>query len=265
VQDADIAIIAFGDVCGGLTLAFAGPCNRDQFDRPIIGIMGFCLDNLDIDTSGTGDVSILTETTVHELAHALGFVSVLTAYFRDAETGQPLTPRTPSGAVEPQTVPCVDGSQQTIPFPSENTVRAFTSSPGVSGRERLHYELVTPRVATVVRNLFDCQSLNGARFENNPTNQLNCFGSHWDERYFGLELMSPISNREGEVLSPLTLAFFEDSGWYAASYANVGLASYGLGLGCGFVEGDCIVNNQVPDYGEDIFCDALLDLADPNQ
>ena len=52
-----------------------------------------------------------------------------------------------------------------------------------------HFEIVTPTVATVTRNQFNCQELKGARLENQPTNPLDCFGSHWDEVSYLLLLL----------------------------------------------------------------------------
>lgn len=44
--------------------------------------------------------------------------------------------------------------------------------------------MVTPRVTSVVRNIFGCDSLVGAELENQPTSTNACFGSHWEQRLF---------------------------------------------------------------------------------
>ena len=44
--------------------------------------------------------------------------------------------------------------------------------------------------------------------------------------------MSPTTN----VLSPLTLALMEDSGWYIANFSKASLLPWGHGAGCDFVE-----------------------------
>lgn len=58
------------------------------------------------------------------------------------------------------------------------------------------------------------------------------------------------------MLSPLTLALFEDSSWYKADYSKATSSAFGHGAGCGFVEGDCIVDGEVPSYSKGFFCNA---------
>lgn len=77
-------------------------------------------------------------------------------------------------------------------------------------------------------------------------------GSHWEERILQTELMQPVVNGGQLHISPLTLALFEDSGWYTANYVNtgryvkgarvpsvfsVGVAFGGSGLRYGIVRG----------------------------
>jgi hypothetical protein len=57
------------------------------------------------------------------------------------------------------------------------------------------------------------------------------------------------------VLSPLTLALMEDTGWYhVTEYGNASLLGFGQGVGCDFIKDDCIANDVVPDYGTGYFC-----------
>jgi hypothetical protein len=65
--------------------------------------------------------------------------------------------------------------------------------------------------------------------------------------------MSHLSFQTLGSISPLTLAVFEDSGWYQVNYQDSSLP-YGQGWGCEFVNGDCIVNDTVPSYGKDVYC-----------
>ena len=43
-------------------------------------------------------------------------------------------------------------------------------------------------------------------------------GSHWERRLMKDDVMSPISSGVAARISPMTLAFFEDSGWYTPNY-----------------------------------------------
>jgi hypothetical protein len=75
-----------------------------------------------------------------------------------------------------------------------------------------HFEVITPTVQRIIRNHFNCANATGAKLENQPTSQ-DCFGSHFDERLYYTEIMSAVFSQTVNVLSPLTLALLEDSGW----------------------------------------------------
>jgi len=107
--------------------------------------------------------------------------------------------------------------------------------------------------------------LKGARLENQPTNHFDCFGSHWDERTFYTETLSAFYSPEGNYFSPLTLALLEDSGWYKANYSNTRISPFGHGAGCDFVEKDCIVNDEIPDYAKGFFCNSTIDISSSNE
>ena len=55
-------------------------------------------------------------------------------------------------------------------------------------------------------------------------------GSHWEQRILQTELMAPIVTGSTVHISPMTLAAFEDSGWYTADYSQA--ASYVRGKVC---------------------------------
>jgi len=57
-----------------------------------------------------------------------------------------------------------------------------------------------------------------------------------------------------EYVTPITLALLEDTGWYVANFTQSRKSSFGLGAGCDFVNGPCIVEGNVPPYGKGIFC-----------
>ena len=96
---------------------------------------------------------------------------------------------------------------------------------------------------TISRNQFDCQSLEGAQvrvgrtfgwrydgtrvqeilidpllfpgppqLENQPTGADSCTGDHWDERLYYDNALSGVISPTTNILVPMTLALFEDSG-----------------------------------------------------
>eukprot|EP00977_Amphora_coffeiformis_P006737 scaffold1484_cov173-Amphora_coffeaeformis.AAC.15 len=249
-------------VCGESTLALASACTLDQFDRPIVGFMNFCLDHdvsanveylqdiyqgfLDVDLKEDHIQIPKATIAAHELAHVLGVSSWMFKYFRN-EDGTPRTPR----PFESATIGCSPGGEETGVLPSSNTIKS-TIDPA-SGK--LVYNIVTPRVSQVARNLLGCHEIEGARLADGA----ECYGSHWHERLFFGELLSPVlASSSQNILSPLTLALMEDTGWYRVDYRGVEIPAYGLRAGCEFSTESCIQNDEVPEWGHDIFCDTPL-------
>eukprot|EP00521_Asterionellopsis_glacialis_P007514 CAMPEP_0195283114 /NCGR_PEP_ID=MMETSP0707-20130614/1765_1 /TAXON_ID=33640 /ORGANISM="Asterionellopsis glacialis, Strain CCMP134" /LENGTH=809 /DNA_ID=CAMNT_0040342225 /DNA_START=266 /DNA_END=2695 /DNA_ORIENTATION=+ len=239
VPDTDLILYVSGTdsyrFCSGNTLAVAVACNFDQFDRPTAGAINFCLDQIEVEADGSASdetVSDNLDVAIHEAAHVLGMSSNSYRYFYNSETGEPRTQRPPS----PRTVTCVDGQTRTLALPDESTMKFFTATNG-----QRYASLVTPKVRQVVRNQFDCQSLEGAQLENQPTGTDSCTGDHWDERMFYSEAMSGIISVTTNRLSHLTLALMEDSGWYKANFTMGHMDPFGLGAGCGFVTDSCLI------------------------
>ena len=273
VQDTDLVIfvsaftfIGSTQVCSsdsGLpTLAVSSPCAVDpETDRPVAGFANVCLNNLGMGSNGqVDDASIRTMVDVmsHELVHVLGLNSELYKYFRNSKTGKPLTPRRKkTGFATTDNVPCVGGQKKKdLTIACDNTVKYGEELVkfGNDYAKRGFYEIVTPTVMQVARNHFNCQDLAGARLENQPTSA-DCIGSHFDERTWFTEFMSAIYDEDAAFFSPLTLAFLEDTGWYKSNFRRAENSPFGLGAGCKFVNDDCIVDEQVPDYGKGFFCD----------
>jgi hypothetical protein len=155
---------------------------------------------------------------------------------------------------ELSTVTCVDGEQRTyVGMPSPEVLREGRHP--ITGNR--YFMVVTPTVRRVVRNHFDCQTMEGARLENQQ-GTTDCFGSHWDELQYYTEIMGPVFSHSVNVLSPLTLAYLEDSGWYRANYESeyVKISPFGHGAGCDFIEGICIDpdTGDVPHAFSEMFC-----------
>ncbi len=124
----------------------------------------------------------------------------------------------------------------------------------------------------MARNQFDCHDLGGGRsWRIQPTGEKSCTGDYWDERMLHPKALSGVISPATNVLSPLTLALLEDSGWYRGHYTKAdGLCAFlgicracvcalegsflthpfrmrillfvtGHGVGCDFVTSPCLV------------------------
>jgi len=241
--------------CGPNTLAVAVACNFDQFDRPTAGAINFCVNQVQVDDSGSASLAVIqdnVDVATHEAAHILGMSSNAFRYFYDSETGEPRTSR----PFQTSTVTCVDGVERSLVLPSQNTLIFRDDENGQ--RSAI---LVTPKVRTVARNQFNCQTIDGAPLENQPTGSESCTGDHWEERTFYPEALTSVISPTTNINSPLTLALMEDSGWYVANYSNSVLSPWGLGVGCDFVNKKCLQTDAsgdtfIPDYSKGFFCKA---------
>ena len=123
---------------------------------------------------------------------------------------------------------------------------------------------MTPRVAAEARTFFDCPTLPGAELENQDTSAGQCYASHWEERLFKTEMMSALTSRVTFV-SRVTLAYFEDTGWYRADYTHAQTPSWGYHAGCAFALRPCLSgpkSNPTPSEARH-FCTATLPLKVP--
>ncbi len=243
--------------CSGSYIASATYCSTDQYDRPIAGILHVCIGNNFFDPQ---NIYMNQLTMMHELGHILGFNSHSMAYFRDRKTGLPLTERVDGDVPEIETE-CtgvkVGRRNATIPLPSVDILQ-FKDVRGVRVAQ-----VVTPTVRQIVRNRFDCQELEGAELESlsyhsdNGTDA-NCIGDHWERRLFKNDLMNPILEPSipSSLLSPLTLAYFIDSGWYKVNTSRAFSGdTWGKGAGCSFVSSPCLSDGKVLSVtSENFFC-----------
>ncbi|KAL7534216.1 hypothetical protein ACHAXR_005736 [Thalassiosira sp. AJA248-18] len=109
--------------------------------------------------------------------------------------------------------------------------------------------------------------MKGAKLENQPTST-DCFGSHFDEMLYYTEIMGAVFSQSVNILSPLTLALLEDSGWYRANYQSdyVQISMFGHGAGCNFIENNCIDSNgKVPYEFQEHFCSTPISLSNGGQ
>lgn len=247
-NNTEISAVQSVPSCSGAYLASSTFCSTDQYDRPVAGMLHLCLSRSFFDRKNRkyGQITVL-----HELGHILGFNSQSVAHFRDRETGEPITPRDKNGDVIDRRIECTGVGEArgyaTIPLPSLDILR-FSE---VRGGQRVA-RIVTPNVRQVARNHFDCQSLEGAELESytfrtldrNQTDFVDeCISDHWERRLFKADIMNPIvdSVLSSTHISPLTLAYFMDSGWYEVNVASAAEPdTWGRAAGCNFVNDQCI-------------------------
>ena len=118
--------------------------------------------------------------------------------------------------------------------------------------------LQTPKVLEYARGHFGCPSLTGVELENQGGSGSS--GSHWEARIMLGDYMISTDHPEN-VVSDITLAVFEDSGWYNVNYYTGGLFKTGKGEGCNFLQIPCINSSRISNFpldfchdSEDAFC-----------
>ncbi|CBH17729.1 Gp63 major surface glycoprotein-like protein [Trypanosoma brucei gambiense DAL972] len=159
--------------------------------------------------------SLAEHVAMHELAHAIGFSDI-------AETML----RAPNGLG-------AKGSQRVYRKGLGKAVTLITS----------------PKVLKVAREYYGCPGLDGVEVEDAGSEGTR--GSHWKKRIlFNEALVGSVTS--GQLFfSPLTLAYFEDLGFYTANYstAETGM-TWGKGRGCDFLYQKC--DSHPREWGE--FC-----------
>jgi len=225
-NDTDFYIIVIGRPVPGQrrVLADANPCShrvyQDQwgtyFGRPLVAAINFNPGSVLLEQISTSviDDQFRTKQLVmlglHEMIHALGFTSTLYSSYVNEY-----------GLRYGETGPVVD-----LEVPGSKIIRVMTS----------------PRVVKFGQFHFGCPTMKGVELEDID------FGSHWEERVAGDELMSPLTTRV-MPLSALTLALLQDSGWYQVNFEAAQRWRWGWRRGCAFVTQPCSENSW-----KDLYC-----------
>jgi leishmanolysin len=104
--------------------------------------------------------------------------------------------------------------------------------------------LVTKNALQRAREHFECPALAGVPLESKNGD----VGDHWEKTTLGDELMTAALAPRFPPLSHMTLAAFEDSGWYRVDYRRASRFVYGRGQGCAFLDVPCDMRT-VDGYG----------------
>lgn len=188
---------------GGLNvIAYASHCQLDQHGRPIAGYINICPQML---SDENYDEEKIYWTALHELFHALGFSADLFPSFQRCT----FTERSNALSCEPY---------------SSSVVKLIHGA----------YRLVTPKVSRLSSQHFGCH-LETDVFGPMLQTLSGVVSSHWDAAFMHGSIMMPtITSPHLMLIDNITLAIFEDSGWYRVNYTCADNFIWGQGRGCDF-------------------------------
>lgn len=215
--DADIVIFPLYDTTMSEGVeAFASSCVQElNSGKPVAGVIGFT-QNFKFDKSNWLEYN--TYLAFHEMTHIFVFNDILFEYFRDS-------------------------SGNRIPL------NKIMDSSIVNGLPRRR--IITPKVIDAAKKHYNCDSIDGVELENQGGQGTS--GSHWEARIMLTDYMIGQSY-DDVTISEITLALYEDSGWYKVNYYTGGLFRFGKGAGCGFLNSKCVFDEKA-NFRE--FCDSL--------
>lgn len=217
--DADIIIIATLDETGYFRQerieAAAIHCVQNKVNgRPVLGFIQFQEELLFDDSTE----EYMVWLAIHEITHVLGMSKQLYTDF-------------------------IDANGKKLEY-SSLMVEEYNEQLG----KKITY-LKTPKVLEKAREHFNCPSLIGVPMEYNGGQ--GTVGSHWSKRYMNTEYM--IGDSYGEnLLSSITLALFEDSGWYLPDYTTSNLFLWGKDKGCDFFKNNCAYDKDDNNFKSEI-------------
>ncbi|KAK4276611.1 hypothetical protein QN277_014740 [Acacia crassicarpa] len=200
VSDADLVLLVTTRPTTGNTLAWAVACERDQWGRAIAGHVNVAPRHLTAEAE-----TLLSATLIHEVMHVLGFDPHAFSHFRDERKKR--------------------RNQVTEQVVDERLGRAVT-------------RVVLPRVVMYSRHHYGAFSENFTGLELEDGGGRGTSGSHWEKRLLMNEIMTGSVDTRS-VVSKMTLALLEDSGWYKANYSMADNLDWGRNQGTEFVTSPC--------------------------
>jgi leishmanolysin-like peptidase len=167
---------------------------------------------------------------IHDLFHILGFSPQLYGFYRDSK-GAPLTPRDHVTGLPPMKGNLFSWSNKVITFKQITDWEIYNG--------KVNHDIaymVTPKVKAAVQTHFKCFS---NQFQGAPMELQKWPYYHWENRLFHGEILGGESGKY-LVISTITLAGLEDTGWYTADYSYAQKYTWGKGLGCDFATKSCL-------------------------
>ncbi|CAK9859449.1 unnamed protein product [Sphagnum jensenii] len=200
VEDADLVLLVTTRPTTGNTLAWAVACERDQWGRAIAGHVNVAPRHLTAEAE-----SLLSATLIHEVMHVLGFDPHAFAHFRDEQKRRR----------------------------SEVVQQEHDQKLG-----RMVTRVVLPRVIMHSRQHYGAYDDKFPGLELEDGGGRGTAGSHWEKRLLMNEIMTGSVDTRS-VVSAMTLALLEDSGWYKANYSMAEQLDWGQNQGTEFLMSRC--------------------------
>ena len=205
LYDTDFLLYIIADSEMNGISGYATVCYLDyETYQPVVGLMYFN----GKEHEGQGNEQIYS-TIVHEMMHALGFTSFLFDYFTK--------------------------SNGEFYLPEELYVEESRRGKNVT-------KLGLPSVVEKARTGFGCETLNGVELEEGGGP--GSAGSHWEKRVMYNDFMTADADVYDIIYSDITLAVFQDSGWYRVNYKYSNPITWGFHQGCAFLNDKCVSEAQ---------------------
>jgi hypothetical protein len=206
VADTDFLLVLTSRPISGSTIAWALECQSDQHGRPVAGQANLSPARISTDPKQFGNqLAVL----IHEVMHSLGFSANKLGAFRKPGTLDPVSSTT-------------------------DVLQRFYDP--VLGKDV--NKIITYNVVKQAQLHYNCFSWPNAGMEVEDYGDAGTAGSHWEKRIAMHDIMNPVSETV-MYKSAITLAFFQDSGWYQVDFSAAETLPWGNGEGCDFVQRKC--------------------------
>ncbi|XP_019855035.1 PREDICTED: leishmanolysin-like peptidase [Amphimedon queenslandica] len=197
-----------------------GTCKQHATnDRPLIGYINICIERI-----------VKKEQTIYyilqEIMRILGFSYRLIPYFR-TDLGFPLMLRDLNG------LPLRDKDGMYLLDPLIINVHMYNNWTDLFPN---HFTKILKLKAVVreAKKQFNCSLIKGLPLEDKSNGRLL-----WESRLMMGDIMTNYWDNSVPVISRITLALFEDTGWYKPNYNYAGTLHWGKDKGCGFLDKSC--------------------------